>query len=177
MRNEVLDRVKALDWKRAIVLIIAIFISTYSSFVHGVSFLEIPFILGVIICFVLFYFNKNSWVLGTTFLLFLKVIYVLPQFFFIIEFYLLFVKINIFPLILLIIHLNLNEDYIKRILKKLKKSDESKINEYQSKVERFEFNYRYKSKKQLEEIIENKDVMTKEAIKAASNLLDKWDKN
>jgi hypothetical protein len=55
------------------------------------------------------------------------------------------------------------------------KSDKSKVYEFQSKVECFEFKYRHKSSKQLNEVIENEDIMKKEVIQAALNLLESFD--
>lgn len=180
MRNEVLNRVKALDWKRAIVLIVAICMSIYSNYLNLFSNSFSVFLFGSGISFVLFIFKIKYWKYLFSVLLVLN-------FFDIIEFnyYSTYVgisglRINIIPFLFLFFHMFLNSESLDRSDNKnyfsiFHKSEKTKKNAYNSKVERFENKFKNKSKKQLEEIIENKDVMTKEAIKAASNLLDKFD--
>ena len=68
-----------------------------------------------------------------------------------------------------------NNKYFTSVFKDLIKSDKSKVYEFQSKVERSEFKYRHKSSKQLNEVIENEDIMKKEVIQAALNLLESFD--
>ncbi len=176
MKNEILDgfksRIESLDWYRAIILIISINLSLFSSFIDGEFIYRLPFLIGSVLCLVLFYFGEKFWIYIFSVLLLLKVLYILPPFFVIFEFQLFIFSFNVLALVLNIVHLNLNEILIKDLLARSKKM---KKDNSQSRVERFEFKYRYKSLKQLNEIIEDKDLMTKEEVQAATNLINKND--
>jgi len=162
----------SLDWNRAIIVLISIGLSALTCIIDGNIVYRLPFVLGSILCLILFYYEKKIWIYVFSALLLLKVLYVLSPFYITFSFQLFIIKFNVLALILLVIHLNLNEILIKDLLGN---SDKTKKDNFQSRVQRFEFKYRYKSKKQLNEIIDNKDVMAKEAIQAASNLIDKFD--
>lgn len=176
MKNELKENfeIKAptLELNKGVILFISIGLSITSCILLGDVLYRLPFFIVSIICLVLFYLGKNVWVYIFSALLLLKVLYVLPLFYISFGFQFFIININILALILLVIHLNLNEALIKNFFGN---SDKIKKDNFKSKIDRFEFKYRYKSKKQLEEIIENKEVMAKEAIEAASNLLDKFD--
>jgi len=179
LNNDLLESFKSrlsnLDWKKSIVLLISIFLSVYSYFICNQGVLGIPFTIGTFVCLVLFYLEIKFWTILLSLLLLLKITYILPQFFITLEFGTSNFKINVLALILLIVHLNLNNSLTNKLLQKLRKSEKTKNDNFQSRVQRFEFKYRYKSIKQLNEIIEDKGVMTKEAVQAAVNLIDKFD--
>ena len=170
LKETIESKVSTLDWKRTIILFISIGFSISSCILDGDVLYRLPFILVSIICLILFYIGNNKWVYIFTALLLLKVLYVLPEFHISFNFQFFIVNLNVLALILIIIHLNLNEILIKDALGN---SDKSKKDNFKSKVERFEFKYRYKSLKQLNDIIEDEAVMAKEAVEAATNLINK----
>jgi len=166
-------RLNNLDWNRAIILLISIGLSVLSCIIDGDIIYRLPFVFSSMLCLILFYYGKKIWIYVFSAVLLLKVLYVLYPFYIIFSFQLFIINFNGLALILLVIHLNLNEILIKDLLGN---SDKARKDNFQSRVERFEFKYRYKSKKQLNEVVDNKDVMAKEAIQAASNLIDKFDR-
>jgi len=164
----------SLVWEKAIVLIIAIILSELSINIQGELLVRLPFFVGSTICLNLFLLNKNSWINIFTILLILKTTFLLPNFFISFSLYFFYFTVNILPLVLLIVHLKLNKISILSIVQKIHKADKTKDNETQSMISRFEQKFKSKSKKELEDIIANSDVMTKEAIQAASNLLKRY---
>jgi len=184
LNNDLLESFKSrlsnLDWKKAIVLIVAIFMSIYSNYLNLFSYSFIIFLFGSGLSFVLFVLKNKFWKYIFTVLLVLN-------FFDIIEFnyYSTYIginslRINIIPFLFVFVHIFLNTESLdkyddKNYFSFFYKSEKAVKDDYKSRVERFEFKYRYKSIKQLNEIIEDKGVMTKEAVQAAVNLIDKFD--
>jgi len=169
-----------LNCLRAYVLIIAIFMSIYSNYLNSFSISFIGFLIGSIISFILFILKKNIWVYIFSGFLVLNIFDIIEF-----HFYSSYIgingpRINMIPTLFLFLHIginsgNKNKSYEGNYFSIFYKSEKSKLNKFQSKVSRFEFKYRDKSKQELEDIIENNDVMTKGAVQAASNLLENFD--
>lgn len=184
MKNKIIENIKTklliLDWKKAIVLILSIFMSAYSNYVNWIFLEYLPFLIISVICLILFVFNKKNWVYIFSILLVLNVFDVLAFNFYSIYFGINSLSINVIAVSFLLIHISLNnirknKSEVGTYFSTLHKSEKTKKYEYQVKVERFEFKYRDKSRNELQEIIENKDIMTKEAVQAALNQLDNFD--
>jgi len=162
-----------LKWKSASILLISIVFAFYSFVRFDFIIKELFFIIGSLNCLLLFIYKKSVWINIFSILIVLKIIYILPEFFVTLEFYIGNLKINLIPLIFLVIHFRINHVSFFKYIKKLHKSEDTIIKEYKSKVKRFELKYQYKTKDQLKDIVENKEVMVKEAVEAATNLLIK----